>query len=61
MADEPRDIRTMPKREYERTKREAIRRIGIDAAEAREATVLEQIKNAPDDTTRRKILRQFSR
>lgn len=62
MDTEPKaDVRSMPKRDYERTKREMLRQIGTDAAQARDQKVLDELAAAPDDATRRKILRQHSR
>ena len=64
MADptEPKaDIRTMSKADYKRYKAETLRQISTDAAQARDQKVLDALATAPDDATRRKILRQFSR
>lgn len=53
------NVATLSKAEYRARKSEALRELAQGASEARDAAVLEQIKNAPDDATRRRLLHQY--
>lgn len=56
---QPKDVRTMPKREYRKAKAEMLRNLSVSQSQARDTAIIEQIKAAPDDNARRRILRQY--